>query len=45
VGILNNVLNLLNVNTYWQQIAKGLVILIAVIVDVVVKKSNALQKY
>jgi inositol transport system permease protein len=39
VGIINNVLNLQNVNTYWQQIAKGLIILFAVIFDVVNKRS------
>jgi inositol transport system permease protein len=38
VGIINNVLNLLNVNTYWQQITKGIIILFAVITDVLVKK-------
>lgn len=41
VGILNNVLNLLNVNSYMQQIVKGLIILIAVIVDIVSKESAA----
>jgi inositol transport system permease protein len=41
VGIINNTLNLLNVNTYWQQIAKGLIILFAVIADVVNKRANA----
>jgi inositol transport system permease protein len=41
VGIINNTLNLLNVNTYWQQIAKGLIILVAVIADVVNKRANA----
>ena len=38
VGIINNVQNLLNVNTYWQQIVKGLIILFAVILDVVTKR-------
>jgi inositol transport system permease protein len=41
VGIINNVLNLLNVNTYWQQIAKGLIILFAVIADVMNKRASA----
>jgi inositol transport system permease protein len=40
VGIINNVQNLLNVNAYWQQIAKGLIILIAVIADVTAKRRN-----
>jgi inositol transport system permease protein len=38
VGIINNILNLSNVNAYWQQITKGLIILVAVIADVVLKK-------
>lgn len=41
VGIVNNVQNLLGVNTYWQQIIKGLIILIAVIIDVVTKRSTS----
>jgi inositol transport system permease protein len=38
VGIINNVQNLLSVNTYWQQIVKGLIILFAVILDVITKR-------
>jgi ribose transport system permease protein len=37
IGVLNNGLVLLNVSPFWQQVVKGLVILIAVIID----KSNA----
>jgi inositol transport system permease protein len=33
VGILTNILNLTNVSPYWQQILKGVIILIAVIMD------------
>ncbi len=33
IGILNNALNLLNVTSYYQLLAKGLVILIAVLLD------------
>jgi inositol transport system permease protein len=40
VGILNNCLNLLNVNTYVQQITKGAIILIAVIVDMLSKRTR-----
>jgi inositol transport system permease protein len=39
VGIINNVLNLQNVNSYWQQITKGIIILFAVIFDVVNKRA------
>jgi inositol transport system permease protein len=40
VGILNNVLDLVNVNTYIQQIMKGVIILIAVIIDMMTKKDK-----
>lgn len=33
IGILNNALNLLNVQSYYQQIAKAVIILIAVLLD------------
>ena len=33
VGLINNGLNLLNVNSYWQWIVKGVVILLAMILD------------
>jgi inositol transport system permease protein len=37
VGILSNILNLTNVSPYWQQIIKGLVIVLAVIMDIKAK--------
>lgn len=33
IGIINNGLNLMNVSSYWQLIAKGVIILFAVMVD------------
>lgn len=33
IGVLNNALNLMNVQSYYQQIAKALIILIAVLMD------------
>ena len=33
IGFLNNGLNLLNVNSFWQYVVKGIVILLAVFVD------------
>ena len=33
IGVLNNGLDLLNVSAYWQQIVKGSIIVIAVIID------------
>jgi len=42
IGVLNNGLNLLGVNSFWQYIVKGAVILIAVYVDNVKKKKSAM---
>jgi inositol transport system permease protein len=44
VGIINNVQNLLNINTQWQQVVKGLIILFAVILDVVSKRRAKRRK-
>ncbi|WP_321818492.1 MULTISPECIES: ABC transporter permease [unclassified Paraburkholderia] len=44
IGVINNILNLLNVSSYWQQIAKGLIIAVAVILDVKTKQSGAKRK-
>ena len=33
IGVLNNALNLMNVSSYYQDVAKGIVILIAVLLD------------
>lgn len=35
IGVLNNGLNLLNVNSFWQYVVKGTVILLAVFIDYV----------
>ena len=37
IGVMNNGLDLLNVSSYWQQIAKGIIIILAVLLD---KKTN-----
>lgn len=39
VGIINNLMNLCSVNSFWQQIVKGLVILIAINLDIITRKS------
>lgn len=39
LGILNNALPMINVSPFWQQAIQGLIILIAVIVNTVVKRS------
>lgn len=44
VGIIENVQTLLGINAYWQQIVRGLIILIAVIIDVVTKRAAARAK-
>ncbi|MDR1977890.1 MAG: ABC transporter permease [Synergistaceae bacterium] len=43
IGVLNNGLNLLNINSFWQYIVKGVVILIAVYVDFVKKNRNTIK--
>ena len=40
IGVINNTLNLLNVSSYWQQIIKGMIIAVAVILDVWTKSSR-----
>ncbi|WRS27552.1 ABC transporter permease [Oscillospiraceae bacterium MB08-C2-2] len=40
IGILSNGLNLIGVNSFWQYIAKGLVILIAVYIDMFRKRKE-----
>lgn len=44
IGVINNILNLMNVSSYWQQIVKGLIIAVAVILDVKTKSSGARKK-
>jgi ribose/xylose/arabinose/galactoside ABC-type transport system permease subunit len=38
VGVINNALDLLNVQPYWQEITEGLILVAVVAVDVLVKK-------
>lgn len=40
VGVINNVLNLLSVPSYYQQVVKGMIIVIAVVFDL---KTRALR--
>ncbi|SKA79176.1 monosaccharide ABC transporter membrane protein, CUT2 family [Clostridium sp. USBA 49] len=42
IGVLSNGLNLMNINSFWQYIVKGIVILIAVYVDAIKKKKSKL---
>ena len=34
IGVINNGLNLLGVNSYWQDVVKGIIILFAVYLDI-----------
>jgi ribose/xylose/arabinose/galactoside ABC-type transport system permease subunit len=40
IGVLNNALDLLGVQSFWQEIAKGVIILLAVTFDVWTKRRN-----
>ncbi|BDT70061.1 ribose import permease protein RbsC [Comamonadaceae bacterium OS-1] len=40
IGVINNILNLMNVSSYWQQIVKGVIIAVAVILDVKTKSGK-----
>jgi ribose transport system permease protein len=40
LGVLSNGLNLLHVNSFWQYVAKGVVILIAVYIDIFRKRKD-----
>lgn len=39
VGVINNLMNLMNVNSYWQQVVKGVIILVAVMIDILTKQN------
>ena len=39
IGVINNGMDLLNINMYWQQLVKGFIIVIAVLIDQNKKKS------
>jgi inositol transport system permease protein len=44
VGILNNIMNLIGVNSYIQQIVKGIIIALAVIMDIRAKNNRSRPK-
>ncbi len=41
IGIIKNFMNLQNINSYWQKIVQGIIVCLAVIIDVRVRKSKA----
>ena len=40
IGVLNNGLTMMNVSSYWQQVVKGIIILIAVLFDIHASKTS-----
>lgn len=44
IGVINNILNLINVSSYWQMIIKGMIIAVAVILDVKTKAAGMRKK-
>jgi ribose/xylose/arabinose/galactoside ABC-type transport system permease subunit len=44
IGVLNNGLDLLGVPSFWQEIAKGVIILLAVLFDVWMKRTDARRR-
>ncbi|MEG2083893.1 MAG: ribose ABC transporter permease, partial [Oscillospiraceae bacterium] len=43
IGVISNGLNLLNINSFWQLIVKGVIVLVAVYVDIL-KKNRLLNQ-
>ena len=41
IAVINNGMNLLHISSYWQKVVIGLIILLAVILDMAQKKKNA----
>ena len=40
IGVITNGLNLMGINSFWQEVFKGIIILAAVIIDVVRKSKS-----
>ena len=40
MGVVTNGMNLLNITSYWQQVVKGIIIVLAVIFDMYSKKKK-----
>lgn len=40
IGVINNGLNIIGVSTFWQQVVEGLVILVAVLIDVIKNRKS-----
>ena len=44
IGVINNMLNLLNISSYWQWVCKGIIIIIAIILDSMTDRVFKTQK-
>lgn len=44
IGVINNMLNLLNVSSYWQWVCKGIIIIVAIVLDAVTDRTFKAQK-
>ena len=44
IGVINNMLNLLNVSSYWQWVCKGIIIIVAIVLDSVTDRTFMAQK-
>ncbi len=44
IGVLNNGMNLLGIDSSWQFVVKGLVVLLAVFIDYIKKERTALRQ-
>ncbi len=42
IGVMNNGLNLMGVNSYWQDVVKGIIIILAIILDII--RNNKKEK-
>ena len=40
IGVITNGLNLMGINSFWQEVFKGIIILVAVVIDVVRKNKK-----
>ena len=45
IGVLNNALDLVGVQSFWQEIAKGIIILLAVLFDVWTKRARGASRH
>ena len=44
IGIINNMLNLLNISSYWQWVCKGFIIIVAIVLDSITDRVFKSQK-